>query len=93
MSDQVSYQEKVILPRLPLATYQELATHLRQLPGVETKLIPQNSLQFDYQESQVGGLILTYDSLELVNRLPVTEILKYYSDRYCSSCLERITLE
>jgi len=93
MSDQVSYQEQVILPRLPLAVYQELATHLCQLSGIKTRLVPQDSLQFDYQESQVGGLILTYSSLDLANQSQVKEILKYYSDRYCGSQIERLPLK
>ncbi len=92
MSLQTSHQEQVILPRLPLAIYQELAVHLRQLPGVETKLVPQDSLQFDYQESQVGGLILTYSSLDIASQKQVAEVLKYYSDRYCGSRLERFPL-
>lgn len=93
MSQQeMSYQEQVILPRLPLAIYQELAVHLRQLPGVETKLIPQGSPQFDYLESQIGGLVLTYDSSNLINQQQIAEILKYYSNRYCGSRIERLTL-
>jgi hypothetical protein len=88
----LSHQEKVILPRLPLAIYQELAVHLRQLPGIETKLIPQDSLQFDYQESQVGGMILTYDAPDNVKQKQVADILQYYSDRYCGSHLERLPL-
>ncbi len=92
LQQEMPYQEQVILPRLPLAIYQELAVHLRQLPGVETKLIPQGSLQFDYLESQVGGLILTYDSSNLLNQRQITEVLRYYSDRYCGSRIERLTL-
>lgn len=87
------YQEQVILPRLPLAVYQELAVHLCQLPGLETKLIPQDSLQFDYQESQVGKLLITYISGGSTSQQQVAEILQYYSDRYCSSLIEKTTLE
>lgn len=86
------YQEQVILPQLPLAIYQELAVHLRQLPGVETKLVPQGSLQFDYLESQTGGLVLSYDSSNLIIQQQIAEVLKYYSDRYCGSRIERIAL-
>jgi len=91
-------QEKVILPRMPLAIYRELSAHLEQLSGVETKLIPQTSSQFDYLESQVGGLIVTYNSSDVINsggvncRQQVSEILQYYSDRYCGSCLEKVSL-
>lgn len=93
MPDQeMLHQEQVILPRLPLAIYQELAVHLRQLPGVETRLIPQGSLQFDYLESQIGGLVLTYDSSNLLNQQQIAEVLKYYSDRHCGSQIERLAL-
>ena len=92
LQQQMPHQEQVILPRLPLAIYQELAVHLNQLPGVETKLLPQGSLQFDYQESQVGGLVLSYDSSNLIIQQQIAEVLKYYSDRYCGSRIEKSTL-
>ena len=68
---------------LPLAIYREIAAHLQQVPGVQTKLLPQRSEQFDYHQSQVGSLQIQYDSeIEPAGRQRVDQILAYYSDRY-----------
>jgi hypothetical protein len=68
---------------LPLAVYREVAAHLRQVGGVEVGLIPQTSRQFDYQESQIGGLWLEYAlACPLASRERVKQILAYYQSRY-----------
>jgi len=68
---------------LPLAVYREVAAHLRQVKGVEAGLIPQTSQQFDYNESQVGGLWIQYaDASDLQGRERVNQILAYYQNRY-----------
>jgi hypothetical protein len=68
---------------LPLAVYREVAAHLRQVKGVEAGLIPQISQQFDYNESQVGGLWIQYaDASDLQGRERVNQILAYYQNRY-----------
>ena len=41
---QLRYQ--IQCPGLPLAVYREAAAHLRQVEGVETGLIPQQSQRF-----------------------------------------------
>jgi hypothetical protein len=85
-------QEKITLPQLPLAVYRELAAHLRQLSGVETTLIPQEPRPFDYLESQVAGIVITYktkNSTVSKTQQRVTEILRYYSDRYCGGQIEK----
>ena len=70
-------------PQLPLAVYQEVAAHLRQVLGVTAELLPQQSRQFDYAESQVGGLQILYASdAESAARQRVEQILAYYGDRY-----------
>ncbi len=73
----------ICCPQLPLAVYQEIAAHLRQVIGVTVELLPQRSRQFDYAQSQVGGLQIEYslhtDSLSLQR---VEQILAYYGDRY-----------
>jgi hypothetical protein len=70
-------------PQLPLAVYQEVAAHLRQVTGVETGLLPQRSQQFDYLQSQVGGLWIQFtDQADLSSRHRVDQILAYYGDRY-----------
>lgn len=70
-------------PGLPLAIYQEVAAHLRQVDGVETGLVPQSSQQFDYAQSQVGALWIQYPphTSEQV-RQQIERILAYYGDRY-----------
>ncbi|MGE5658405.1 MAG: hypothetical protein ACM37W_17510 [Actinomycetota bacterium] len=78
---QLRYQ--IRCPKLPLAVYREVAAHLRQVEGVQIGLIPQQSQQFDYSQSQVGGLWIEYpQGTALESRERVDRILAYYSDRY-----------
>jgi hypothetical protein len=51
-------QQKVTYGNLPLAVYQEIAAHLSQIEGVKIMILPQESEVFDYNQSQVGGLLL-----------------------------------
>lgn len=68
---------------LPLAVYREVAAHLQQVQGVEVNIIPQTSQQFDYNQSQVGGLSIRYtDASDVVSRERVNQILAYYQNRY-----------
>lgn len=70
-------------PRLPLAVYREVAAHLRQIDGVTTGLLPQTAKEFDYLQSQVGGLWIRYqDTAAEVCEPQVEAILTYYGDRY-----------
>lgn len=70
-------------PGLPLTVYREVAAHLRQVEGVETGLIPQQSQRFDYNDSQVGALWIQYpEKFDLLDRERVDRILAYYGDRY-----------
>ncbi len=81
MIKQLRYQ--IRCTELPLAVYREVAAHLRQVKGVEAGLIPQTSQQFDYNESQVGGLWIQYaDASDLQGRERVNQILAYYQNRY-----------
>ncbi len=89
-------QEKITLPRLPLAVYRELTAHLHQLSGVETTLISQDNRPFDYLESQVAGIIITYDlKIPAISQTQqqVAETLRYYSDRYCGGQMEKSSSE
>lgn len=89
-ANHASLQYQIRNDRLPLAVYRELAAHLRQVEGVEVELLPQQSQQFDYCQSQVGGLRLQYQAAhqeattttEIQRRQQVDRILAYYSDRY-----------
>lgn len=74
---------EVQFPGLPLAVYQEIAAHLLQVSGVKTGLYPTTSPQFDYHQSQVGGLWLQYEQTAGVeSRELVDRILAYYQQRY-----------
>jgi hypothetical protein len=76
-------KEKIELPGLPLAVYQEIAAHLRQVKGVEVSLIPQSSPQFDYNQSQISRLEISWmPNSNSESRQRVKEILAYYQNRY-----------
>lgn len=75
---------------MPLAVYRELAAHLRQT-GAAVELLPQTSQTFDYQQSQVGGLVLRYSPQNLPQNSPqnlpnphwlIQQILAHYSQQY-----------
>ncbi|MEH2118360.1 hypothetical protein [Nostoc sp.] len=75
-------KEKIEFPGLPLAVYREIAAHLRQVEGVEVDLIPQSSQQFDYNQSQIGGLSISWTANSgLESRQQVNQILAYYQNR------------
>jgi hypothetical protein len=73
-------QQKIEFPNLPLAVYREIAAHLRQVEGVDVDLIPQTSSDFDYNQSQVGGLSISWKLN--TNQERVKQILAYYQNRY-----------
>lgn len=78
-----SASQTLCCPHLPLAIYREVAAHLQQVPGVTVALLPQQSQQFDYGQSQLGGLSLSYGSeATSASQRRVTQILAYYGDRY-----------
>jgi hypothetical protein len=79
----IAQPEKIVYPNLPLAVYREIAAHLRQVTGVQVELMPQHEKQFDYQQSQLGGLHVSYAAeLTESDRQLVEVILNYYGDRY-----------
>lgn len=76
--------QKLTCPGLSLAVYREIAAHLRQVDGVNSDLFAQTATEFDYLQSQVGGLWLEYlpnDEREQ----QVNSILTYYELKYSSS--------
>ena len=75
-------REEIEFTNLPLVVYREIASHLRQLEGVEVELIPQPSSQFDYKQSQIAGLRVDYAQNVTQH---MKQILTYYRDRYTSS--------
>lgn len=69
--------------RLPLAIYREIVAHLRQVEGVKADLLPQTSMEFDYLQSQVGGLSLEYPAQD-DTEAKIKSILGYYENKYGS---------
>ena len=81
----------ITYPNLPLAIYRELAAHLRQVQGVAAEVLPQTSQQFDYNQSQAGGLLLEYDpSIDGRERAQAEAILSYYAEIY-GTCDRQLT--
>lgn len=81
MNPQLS--QPICCAHLPLAVYREVAAHLQQVIGVRVELLPQRSQEFDYAQSQIGGLQVHYSpesGPEVQQR--VEQILSYYGDRY-----------
>lgn len=69
-------------PRLPLAIYREIVAHLHQVPGIEAGLIPQQSQEFDYLQSQVAGLLWLNCTAATGDEAKVKAVLVYYAQRY-----------
>ncbi|MGM3305380.1 hypothetical protein ACSQ6I_05215 [Anabaena sp. WFMT] len=78
-------KEKIEFANLPLAVYREIAAHLRQVEGVEVDLIPQTSSQFDYNQSQISSLSISWTPK--TNEERVKQILAYYQNLYGGSSL------
>ncbi len=84
-------REKICYPRLSLAVYREIAAHLQQVEGIKTKLICQQSQQFDYYQSQVSSLWIEYPAdLASSCQHRLEEILQYYTQLYGSMQRESI---
>ncbi|MBW4612766.1 MAG: hypothetical protein KME21_05700 [Desmonostoc vinosum HA7617-LM4] len=76
-------KEKIEFAGLPLAVYREIAAHLRQVTGIEVDLIPQSDQHFDYSQSQISGLCISWTAnSNSESRQRVKEILAYYQNRY-----------
>lgn len=73
-------------PRLPLAVYREIAAQLQLLPGVSVTLLPQRSPEFDYLQSQVGGLAIAFTAVAAPTapeiRAQSAQILNHYVERF-----------
>lgn len=76
-------KEKIVFAGLPLVVYREIMAHLGSVEGIEVGLISQTSQQFDYNQSQVGGLWIDYKlNSNSQTRQWVNLILAYYQHRY-----------
>jgi hypothetical protein len=81
----MNLQEQITFSGLPLAVYREMAAHLRQVLGVEVGLIPQTSVEFDYNQSQVSGLWVSWTpTADGESRERFKQIVAYYQNRYKS---------
>ncbi|MDX2097356.1 MAG: hypothetical protein SFW36_06230 [Leptolyngbyaceae cyanobacterium bins.59] len=70
-------------PGLPLAVYREVVAHLRQVEAVDAGLLTQQSKEFDYFQSQAGGLWVQFsEASDALSRERVDRILRYYGDRH-----------
>ena len=83
MSQTITNQKerKITCNRLPLAVYREIVAHLRQVDGVSADLLPQTSKDFDYLQSQVGGLRVSYPN-KSDTETQINGILAYYENKY-----------
>ena len=81
-------KQQLTCPQLPLAVYQEVAAHLRQVEGVNTTIIMRSlehdpAEKFDYYQSQVAALEIGYgENIIDADKQRVSEILDYYAKRY-----------
>ena len=81
-------QRQLTCPKLPLGVYREIAAHIRQVEGVDASLIwrstqSDRSESFDYYQSQVAALQITYgENIADDARQRIEEILEYYAQRY-----------
>jgi hypothetical protein len=71
------------IPTMPLAVYREVAAHLQQIEGVQTELLPQTAMTFDYRLSQVGGIQISHPvTLTTAHQQRLQDILDYYRQRF-----------
>lgn len=79
MQRQETVQKITYSPDITLAMYRELASHLEQIEDVQVELFAQESREFSYLGSQIGGLKLTLsDNLPERSQQLVTKILNHY---------------
>ncbi len=69
-------------PQLPLAIYLEVAAHLQQVADIQVQMRPQTAPEFDYLQSQIGGLLIDCRAVTTADQSRVAEILNYYERRY-----------
>ena len=71
----------VYSPDIALAMYRELASHIEQIVDVSSELFWQESTEFSYLGSQIGGMWLVYpQSLATQSQILIKDILNHYGD-------------
>ncbi|WP_309741693.1 MULTISPECIES: hypothetical protein [unclassified Chamaesiphon] len=69
--------------RLPLAVYREIAAHLQQIEGIVIGFLTPIEREFNYTQSQLGGLEITgADGLTPPDLVRLDRILSYYANRF-----------
>jgi len=75
----ISRSKVVFSPDIALAVYRELASHLEQIEDVGVELFWQESSEFSYLGSQIGGLWLTYpQTIQSQSQALIQRILNHY---------------
>ena len=68
-------------PDIALAMYRELASHIEQIEEVSAELFAQESQEFSYLGSQIGGMWLTYPAtLTTQAQALIKNILNHYGN-------------
>jgi hypothetical protein len=68
-------------PDIALAMYRELASHIEQIEEVSVELFAQESQEFSYLGSQIGGMWLTYPAtLTTQTQNLIKNILNHYGN-------------
>ena len=71
----------VYKPDIALAMYRELASHIEQVEDVTTELFWQESTDFSYLGSQIGGMWMSYPhSLPEKSQVLIKNILNHYGN-------------
>ncbi|NUN64981.1 hypothetical protein HCU40_09485 [Pseudanabaena biceps] len=66
-------------PEITLAMYRELASHIEQIENISCDLFGQESLEFSYLGSQIGGIWLAYpQNLSPDSKNLMSNILNHY---------------
>lgn len=68
-------------PDIALAMYRELASHIEQIENVTTELFWQESADFSYLGSQIGGMWISYPQTSPdASQVLIKNILNHYGN-------------
>jgi hypothetical protein len=81
-ASQMPVQMSLAINRLPFAVYSEIVAHFQQIAQIQVQMLPQTDQEFDYLQSQIGGLSIDCSKVNASDRQRMSEILEYYSCRY-----------
>ena len=82
----VNHCKIIYNPDIPLAMYRELASHIEQIEDVTAELFWQESSEFSYLGSQIGGMWLNCDpAISSQSQVLVKSILNHYGDWFAEN--------